>query len=162
MNLRVPLLCAVLISLVACAASVDRSDTAQLQAQVTAAELAFAKTMADRDHAAFASFIAEEAVFISEANQYAAKRRLARTGKSSTTHHARRFRGSRIWLRFCRQVHSPIRLAPWQLRTEKSSRGSIRSGASKRRESGVSSLIAARQSVTVQSHNTDLTRCRRS
>lgn len=40
------------------------SDYAQLTEQVTAAEVAFAKTMADRDHAAFASFIAEEAVFI--------------------------------------------------------------------------------------------------
>ncbi len=32
---------------------------------VTATELAFAKTMAERDHAAFAAFIAEEAVFAS-------------------------------------------------------------------------------------------------
>jgi ketosteroid isomerase-like protein len=31
---------------------------------VTDTELAFAKTMADRDHAAFASFVADEAVFL--------------------------------------------------------------------------------------------------
>ena len=66
MHRRLFLLCAVSISLGACATATSRSDTAQLQAQVTAAELAFAKTMADRDHAAFASFISEEAVFISE------------------------------------------------------------------------------------------------
>ncbi|MFB3829976.1 MAG: DUF4440 domain-containing protein [Bryobacteraceae bacterium] len=34
--------------------------------QVRRAEIAFAKTMADRDHAAFTSFLAEDAVFVSE------------------------------------------------------------------------------------------------
>jgi len=34
--------------------------------QVTAAERAFAKTMADRDRAAFASFLSDEAVFMSD------------------------------------------------------------------------------------------------
>lgn len=36
---------------------------AQLREQVRQAELAFAKTMVDRDHAAFATFVSEEAVF---------------------------------------------------------------------------------------------------
>ena len=40
-------------------ASVD-----ELRQQVTLTELAFAKTMADRDPAAFASFVADEAVFL--------------------------------------------------------------------------------------------------
>lgn len=39
------------------------ADTAQLAGQVRAAEAAFAKTMADRDWAAFSAFISEEAVF---------------------------------------------------------------------------------------------------
>jgi ketosteroid isomerase-like protein len=39
------------------------ASTAELAAQVRAAETAFAKTMADRDQAAFATFIADEAVF---------------------------------------------------------------------------------------------------
>ena len=39
---------------------------AQLQQQVMAAERAFAKSMADRDLAAFTSFLSEEAVFISK------------------------------------------------------------------------------------------------
>ena len=58
------LLCALSILLSGCAFGVGRSDTTPLTAQVIAAEVAFAKTMADRDHSAFSSFIAEEAVFI--------------------------------------------------------------------------------------------------
>ncbi len=37
---------------------------AELQGQVEAVERAFAQTMADRDHDAFASFLSEEAVFL--------------------------------------------------------------------------------------------------
>lgn len=37
-----------------------------LQAQVRETERAFAKTMADRDHAAFVSFVAEDAVFLAQ------------------------------------------------------------------------------------------------
>jgi ketosteroid isomerase-like protein len=40
-------------------------DRATLVRQVTDAETAFAKTMADRDHAAFTGFLAEDAVFFS-------------------------------------------------------------------------------------------------
>jgi len=36
------------------------------QSEVRAAERAFAKTMADRDHAAFQTFLAEDAIFLSE------------------------------------------------------------------------------------------------
>jgi len=39
-----------------------------LASQVRDAERAFAKTMADRDHNAFASFVADEAVFFNEAD----------------------------------------------------------------------------------------------
>ena len=42
-------------------APVSRED---LVAQVTATETAFARTMADRDHAAFLGFIADDAVFL--------------------------------------------------------------------------------------------------
>jgi len=41
----------------------DRPGAAELAAQLRATEEAFARTMADRDHAAFVSFLAEEAVF---------------------------------------------------------------------------------------------------
>lgn len=43
--------------------TVSSLDKEQLTAQVTAAEVAFAKTMADRNHAAFSEFVSEEAVF---------------------------------------------------------------------------------------------------
>lgn len=41
------------------------ASAAGVKADVTAAERAFAKTMADRDLAAFAAFVAEDAVFFS-------------------------------------------------------------------------------------------------
>jgi ketosteroid isomerase-like protein len=52
----------------ACAAvapGTGHAPVAELQKQVAATERAFAKTMADRDHAAFSSFLAEETVFFS-------------------------------------------------------------------------------------------------
>ena len=52
--------------LTGCAVSPQRSVTAELQQQVTATERAFARTMADRDHAAFTAFLADDAVFVSE------------------------------------------------------------------------------------------------
>jgi ketosteroid isomerase-like protein len=42
------------------------ADNAELKRQVIATERAFAKTMADRDLAAFGTFISEEAVFFSD------------------------------------------------------------------------------------------------
>lgn len=44
-----------------------QTDVRTLAAQVADTERAFAKTMADRNHAAFVSFLSEEAVFVSEA-----------------------------------------------------------------------------------------------
>ncbi len=41
-----------------------QNSPADLQKQVRERELAFAKTMADRDHAAFTSFVSEEAIFM--------------------------------------------------------------------------------------------------
>jgi ketosteroid isomerase-like protein len=52
--------------LAGCAAAPPAAvDKAALQAQVTATERAFARTMADRDYAAFTGFISEQAVFFS-------------------------------------------------------------------------------------------------
>jgi ketosteroid isomerase-like protein len=52
--------------LAACAAEPPAAvDKAALQAQVAATERAFARTMAERDHAAFTGFISEQAVFFS-------------------------------------------------------------------------------------------------
>lgn len=42
------------------------ADLEALAAQVRTAEIAFAKTMADRDHEAFGTFVAEEALFFGQ------------------------------------------------------------------------------------------------
>ncbi|MCC6537894.1 MAG: nuclear transport factor 2 family protein [Bryobacterales bacterium] len=56
-------------SAIVLAAMVMRAETtAELEAQVRAAETAFAQTMADRDHAAFARHLAPDAVFIGGPN----------------------------------------------------------------------------------------------
>ena len=47
----------------ALAGAAATSAHAELERQVAAAERAFAKTMADRDHAAFATFVSDEAIF---------------------------------------------------------------------------------------------------
>lgn len=63
-SMRVAAGTAVLVSgLAATMAAAD--DPAALAAQVRAAESAFARSMAERDHAAFAAHLADEAVFFS-------------------------------------------------------------------------------------------------
>ena len=52
-----------LLLLTACAAAGTRPAPDTLRQQVADTERAFAATMAHRDHAAFASFVSEEAVF---------------------------------------------------------------------------------------------------
>jgi len=49
--------------LAARAHAVDETAWSEVQREVAATERAFAKSMADRDHAAFRSFLAEEAIF---------------------------------------------------------------------------------------------------
>ena len=65
MNRRALLASAPMALLGGCASAQPRMDNAAAAKQLSETELAFAKTMADRDHAAFASFIADEAVFLS-------------------------------------------------------------------------------------------------
>jgi ketosteroid isomerase-like protein len=63
-NRRALLASAPIALLGGCASSQPRMDNAAAARELSQTELAFAKTMADRDHAAFASFIADEAVFL--------------------------------------------------------------------------------------------------
>ena len=51
--------------LAGCTAAPPRPDIAELARQVADTERAFAKTMADRNHAAFVTFLAPDAVFFS-------------------------------------------------------------------------------------------------
>ena len=52
-------------------------DVAVLTKEVRAAETAFAKTMADRDHAGFVSFLADEAIFVGPKETFRGKQRVA-------------------------------------------------------------------------------------
>ena len=59
------------------AAAARRPNLAELQKEVQDAERAFAKTMADRDHAGFVSFLSSEAVFLSESRTLRGKQQVA-------------------------------------------------------------------------------------
>ena len=56
---------AALAVLAACTTTADKRSVAELQREVADTERAFAKTMADRDYAAFASFLSDDAIFFS-------------------------------------------------------------------------------------------------
>ena len=60
--LRFPILLAA-VALAACATPMTKPSSADLQKQVADTERAFAKTMADRDLAAFTSFLSAETIF---------------------------------------------------------------------------------------------------
>jgi ketosteroid isomerase-like protein len=69
MRLRwISLVCAALLALAA-VASAQRLTNAELKKQVADTERAFAATMKARDHAAFTSFLSEDAVFFSGAGE---------------------------------------------------------------------------------------------
>ena len=57
------------------------SNPVDLQRQVADTERAFAKTMADRDHIAFASFLSDEAVFFSASKPLHGKQHVAAAWK---------------------------------------------------------------------------------
>jgi ketosteroid isomerase-like protein len=56
-------------------------DATALAAEVRQTEVAFARTMADRDHAAFAGFLADEAVFVAETRTLRGKAQVAEAWK---------------------------------------------------------------------------------
>ena len=58
-----------------------QADVAALGTQVRDTERAFAKTMADRDHTAFAAFLADEAVFMADAQTLRGKAAVAAAWK---------------------------------------------------------------------------------
>lgn len=57
-----------LAMLAGCKPAATPAHHEQLVAEVTAAEIAFAKTMADRDYTGFLTYVAEDAVFIGSKN----------------------------------------------------------------------------------------------
>jgi ketosteroid isomerase-like protein len=74
------------------------ADVAALREQVFAAERAFAKTMAERDHAAFARFVADDAVFFSGPTPL--------RGRAAVAAH---------WKRFYEQPEAPFSWEPDQV-----------------------------------------------
>lgn len=73
---RVSLLAALCYGLVSCASVPTPSESMSPRDQVLAAERGFAATMADRDLAAFATFVDEEAIFFSGSEPLRGKSRI--------------------------------------------------------------------------------------
>ena len=63
MLIRIVVIAALALILPGCATGGGLADLAGLREQVMETERAFARTMADRDHAAFTRYLSEEAVF---------------------------------------------------------------------------------------------------
>ena len=63
MRIALPLGALILATLAGCTTMAPKPSAADLQRQVADTERAFAKTMADRNHAAFTSFLADETIF---------------------------------------------------------------------------------------------------
>jgi ketosteroid isomerase-like protein len=60
-----------------CAVTPPRSTAAELQKQVADTERAFAKTMADRNHAAFVTFLSDDTIFFTSAKALHGKQEVA-------------------------------------------------------------------------------------
>src|SRR5215471_10692556 len=103
-----PRLCSVILLL---AASSPAQSNAELKEQVRATERAFAKTMAARDIAAFAAFLADEAVFFNGNN--------ATRGASQVT---------AAWKRFFEGTQAPFSWEPVQVEVLDSGTLAISSG----------------------------------
>jgi ketosteroid isomerase-like protein len=84
--------------LAACATTPPVTNTAALQQQVMETERAFAKTMADRNFAAFTAFIANDAIFFSDSGTLHGKQRIADA-----------------WKRFYEKADAPFSWAPEQV-----------------------------------------------
>ena len=60
-----------------CAMTPPRANTAELQKQVADTERAFAKTMADRNHAAFVTFLSDDTIFFTSTKALHGKQEVA-------------------------------------------------------------------------------------
>lgn len=103
-------LAGVLAVLTGCAAAPQRSN-AELEKQVADAERAFARTMADRDYAAFANFLSDETIFFSGPTPLRGKQAVLEN-----------------WKRFYEKPESPFSWAPEQVQVLDSGTLAISSG----------------------------------
>jgi ketosteroid isomerase-like protein len=76
LRMRATVAAACLALLAGCASTATPINTPDLQKQVADTERAFAKTMADRDFAAFTTFISAEAVFFTSAKPLRGKQEI--------------------------------------------------------------------------------------
>jgi len=67
--------------LIGCAANSQRPNADERVRQVADTERAFARSMADRDHAAFTSFLSAEAIFVAEPKVLRGKEEIAAAWK---------------------------------------------------------------------------------
>lgn len=77
MRMSLPVMAVSALLLSGCAATTPPPDPAGLRQQVMDTERAFARTMATRDHAAFVSFISDEAIFFSGSGPLRGKQQVA-------------------------------------------------------------------------------------
>ena len=106
-----------------------QTDTAALASQVREAERAFAKTMADRNHAAFVSFLSDEAVFFGPQGAQRGKAAVAAAWKPFFDRPDAPFRGTRTRLRCSTLERSALSSGPVRTRRANASARSIRPGA---------------------------------
>lgn len=107
--MRMAVFVLVVLGLAACGA--EHADVEQLREEVRGAETAFAATMARRDFEGFASFLADEAVFVSGGNPL--------RGKSAVV---------AGWKRFYEGVQAPFSWKPDQVEVLPSGRLALTSG----------------------------------
>lgn len=100
-----------LAAIAGCAMSPPRPDTAELARQVADTERAFAKTMADRDHAAFVTFVSSEAIFFTGPSPLHGRQQVADT-----------------WKRFYEKPDAPFSWAPEQVEVLESGTLALSSG----------------------------------
>src|SRR5262245_4981008 len=94
--MKLILTCTLLVITASFATSGAQTDTTATATEVAAVERAFAKSMADRDHAAFVSFLSDETVFVPEGGQ-------ALRGKQSV---------AAAWKRFYDGPQAPVSWEP--------------------------------------------------
>lgn len=95
MHRRMGMAVAALALLSGCAMTAQRPDIAELTRQVADTERAFAKTMADRNHAAFMVLLADEAIFFTGPTPIRGKQAVAEA-----------------WKRFYEKPEAPFSWAP--------------------------------------------------
>jgi len=94
-----------------CAVTPPRANTAELQKQVADTERAFAKTMADRNHAAFVNFLSDDTIFFTSTKALHGKQEVAD-----------------FWKRFYEKPEAPFSWKPEQVEVLESGTLALSSG----------------------------------